>query len=159
MSAALLRRHALSIFRAALGAADPADAVTRHLKRLDLARFRDVYVLGAGKAGVSMAEAAERVLGHRIAAGFVNVKDGSIAGGRAWLLRRVELNECGHPVPDRRGTFGAECIAEIAARAGERDLVVWLVSGGASALLPFPAAPVTLEEKQAATRLLLARSE
>jgi hydroxypyruvate reductase len=76
--------------------------------------------------------------------------------GRAIRLRRIELNECGHPVPDARGTFGAERIAEIASRAGERDLVVWLVSGGASALLPFPAAPVTLEEKQAATRLLLA---
>jgi hydroxypyruvate reductase len=70
--------------------------------------------------------------------------------------RRIELNECGHPVPDARGTAGAERIAEIASRAGARDLVVWLVSGGASALLPFPAAPVTLEEKQAATRLLLA---
>jgi hydroxypyruvate reductase len=96
------------------------------------------------------------VLGRRITAGFVNVKDGSIPPGRAALTRRVELNECGHPVPDARGTFGAERIAEIAARAGERDLVVWLVSGGASALLPYPAAPVTLEEKQAATRLLLA---
>ncbi len=156
MSASLLRRHALSIFRAALAAADPADAVTRHLKRLDLAPFRNVYVLGAGKAGVSMAQAAERVLGRRIAAGFVNVKHGDGMPGRAIRLRRIEWNECGHPVPDARGTAGAERIAEIASRAGKRDLVVWLVSGGASALLPFPAAPVTLEEKQAATRLLLA---
>src|ERR1035441_4487869 len=156
MSAGLLRRHALSIFRAALAAADPSQAVTRHLKRLDLARFRDVYVLGAGKAGVSMAQAAERVLGRRIAAGFVNVKHGDGMPGRAIRLRRIELNECGHPVPDARGTFGAERIAEIASRAGKRDLVVWLVSGGASALLPFPAGPVTLEEKQAVTRLLLA---
>ena len=155
MSAGLLRRHALAIFRAALAAADPAEAVTRHLKRLDLARFRDVYVLGAGKAGVSMAQAAERVLGRRIAAGFVNVKHGDGVRARA-ALRRIELNECGHPVPDARGTLGAERIAEIATHAGERDLIVWLVSGGASALLPFPAAPVTLEEKQAATRLLLA---
>src|ERR1039458_6016177 len=111
MSAAVLRRHALSIFRAALAAADPANAVTRHLKRLDLAPFRNVYVLGAGKAGVSMAQAAERVLGRRIAAGFVNVKDGSIAGGRAARAGRIELNECGHPVPDARGTFGGGSIA------------------------------------------------
>src|ERR1035438_8038510 len=83
MSAGLQRRHALSIFRAALAAADPAEAVTRHLKRLDLARFRDVYVLGAGKAGVSMAQAAERVLGRRIAAGFVNVKHGDGVRARA----------------------------------------------------------------------------
>src|ERR1017187_10507572 len=137
MSAALLRRHALSIFRATLAAADPADPVMRHLKRLDLARFRDVYVLGAGKAGVSMAQAAERVLGRRIAAGFVIVKDGDGMRGRAIRLRRIELNECGHPVPDARGTFGAERIAESASRAGERGLVGWLVSCGRSALVPF----------------------
>jgi len=146
-----LRRDALTIFRAALKAADPGDAVARHLKRLNLARFRDIYVIGAGKAGASMAQAAERVLGRRIAAGLVNVKDGHTA-----KLRRIELNECGHPVPDERGVAGAERIAEIAALAGREDLVVCLISGGASALLPSPAPPITLAEKQAVTRLLLA---
>jgi hydroxypyruvate reductase len=97
-----------------------------------------------------MAHAAERVLGKRITAGLVNVKDGHLA-----KLRRIELNECGHPVPDARGVSGAERIARIARSAGEDDLVLCLISGGASALLPLPAAPVTLEEKQAVTRLLL----
>jgi hydroxypyruvate reductase len=66
------------------------------------------------------------------------------------------LNQCGHPVPDERGVAGAERIAQNAEAAGPGDLVICLVSGGASALLPLPAAGITLEEKQATTRLLLA---
>ncbi len=145
-----LRKHALAIFRAALEAADPAEAVAGHLARRDLTPFRDIYVVGAGKAGASMAPAAERVLGRRITAGLVNVKYGHLA-----KLRRIELNECGHPVPDARGVDGSRRIAALAARAGKEDLVVCLISGGGSALLPLPAASITLEEKQAVTRLLL----
>src|ERR1700693_4501337 len=95
-------------------------------------RFRHIYVIGAGKAGASMAQAAERVLGRRITAGLVNVKYGHTAK----VLRRIELNECGHPVRDARGEAGAERIAEIATHAQEGDLVVCLISGGASALMP-----------------------
>jgi hydroxypyruvate reductase len=151
MTTRTLRRHAFAIFRAALRAADPAAAVTRYLARRNLARFRDIYVVGAGKAGASMALAAERALGRRITAGLINVKDGHLA-----RLRRIELNECGHPVPDARGVAGAERIAGLARGAGAGDLVICLVSGGASALLPLPAEGITLEEKQAVTRLLLA---
>ena len=148
---AQLRRDARAIFKASLAAADPAGAVARQLERLDAGRYRNIYVIGAGKAGASMAQAAERVLGKRITAGLLNVKHGHVA-----KLRRIELNECGHPVPDERGVAGARRIAAIAEAAGKDDLVVCLVSGGASALMPFPADPVTLEEKQAVTKLLLA---
>src|SRR4051794_7879532 len=146
-----LRRDALAIFRASLVAADPAGAVERYLSRRSYERFRRIYVIGAGKAGAAMARAAERVLGRRITAGLINVKDGHVA-----KLRRIELHECGHPVPDERGVVGARRIAEIAAQAGAGDLVLCLISGGASALLPLPIPGITLEEKQAATRLLLA---
>jgi glycerate 2-kinase len=146
-----LRRDALAIFRAALTAANPAGAVTRYLRHRNVSGFGDIYVIGAGKAGAAMALAAERVLGRRITAGLVNVKYGHVA-----RLRRIELNECGHPVPDEAGVQGARRIAEIAASAGKDDLVICLISGGASALLPLPADPITLEEKQAVTRLLLA---
>ncbi|MGA2267086.1 MAG: glycerate kinase [Bryobacteraceae bacterium] len=151
MSHRVLRQHARAIFQAALAAAGPAAAVERHLQRRDTSRFRNIYVIGAGKAASSMAQAAERALGRRITAGLVNVKYGHVA-----KLHRIELNECGHPVPDDRGVAGAERIARIAAGAGKDDLVVCLISGGASALLPLPAEGITLEEKQATTRLLLA---
>jgi glycerate 2-kinase len=151
MSVGVLRRQALSIFRAAVTAADPAAAVRRRLERLDTSAYRNIYVVGAGKAGASMAVAAERVLGKRITGGLVNVKYGHVA-----KLRRIEWNECGHPVPDERGVAGAERIAQIAEGATRDDLVLCLISGGASALLPLPAPPLSLEEKQEVTRLLLA---
>ena len=151
MSSRTLRRHALAIFRAALEAADPARAVTRYFARRDVSSYRNIYVVGAGKAGASMAQAVERALGRRVTAGLINVKDGHVA-----KLRRIELNECGHPVPDERGVAGARRIAELARAAGSGDLVLCLISGGASALLPLPADGITLEEKQQITRLLLA---
>ncbi len=157
-----LRKQALRIFRAALDASDPANAVIRHVRlagntlivggrRYRLDSFQKVFVVGAGKAGAAMARAVERLLGSRIAAGLINVKYGHLA-----TLRRVELNECGHPVPDEAGVRGAGRIADLVRQAGPSDLVVCLFSGGASALMPAPAAPVTLEEKQATTKLLLA---
>lgn len=157
-----LRKSALAIFRAALQAADPVEAVLRHVqlngdaliagrRRYPLRAFDHVWVIGAGKASARMAAAVERVLGKRITGGLVNVKYGHTA-----KLRRIELNECGHPLPDDAGVRGAERIAEIARRAGERDLVLAVISGGASALLPLPAPPVTLGEKQSTTKLLLA---
>jgi glycerate 2-kinase len=91
------------------------------------------------------------VLGRRITAGCVAVKDGDAAKSR-----RIDLRPCGHPVPDERGVAAAERITGLCAQAGARDLVVFLLSGGASALLPEPVAPITLAEKQETTKLLLA---
>lgn len=156
-----LRRQALRIFRAAVKAAAPAEAVSRHLKlrggtlaagrhRYRLKDFANIYVIGAGKAGAQMALTVERMLGPRITAGLVNVQAGESA-----QLRRIQLNASGHPLPDRRGELGAARIAEMARLAGPGDLLVCLISGGASALLPLPAPPVTLAEKQEITRLLL----
>src|SRR5450755_4959027 len=149
---ASLSKDALRIFRAGLKAADPARAVARTfpLSLRDVAAFRNVYVLGAGKAGAAMAQPIEKLLGKRITAGLINVKYGHVK-----RLRRIELNECGHPIPDRNGEAGSRRIAEMAGKAGADDLVICLISGGASALLPLPAPPVTLEEKQETTRLML----
>lgn len=150
MSKPNLRRIAAQIFRSALQAADPAEAVHRHFKAPSAAYDR-IFVVGAGKATARMAEAVERILGKRIAGGFINIKS-----GHAGKLRRIEQNECGHPVPDEAGIRGAERIAAIAREATGSDLVICLISGGASALLPLPTPPITLAEKQATTNLLLA---
>jgi glycerate 2-kinase len=150
-AASVMRRHAQAIFQASLAAADPTGAVVGYLRgRRGLDRFRRIYVVGAGKAGASMALGVERVLGRRITRGLVNVKYGHLA-----KLRHTELHECGHPLPDREGAAGALRIAGIVREAEADSLVICLVSGGASALLPLPADPVTLEEKQAVTGLLL----
>lgn len=161
MSTAALRKDARGIFDAALRAVDPAAAIRRHVARdgnrlnigdcsCDLDRFENVYVVGAGKAGSTMAGAMEAILGDRLTGGRVNVKY-----GHSTPLRRVEVVEAGHPVPDAAGVDGAEKIVELLAPLGEEDLVFCLLSGGGSALLPLPVEGVTLEEKQAVTGLLL----
>ncbi len=97
-----------------------------------------------------MAQVVEEILGDRISAGLVVVKDGHLAPTRI-----VSIVEAGHPVPDARGERAAGGLLALATSAGERDLVLLLVSGGGSALTPAPASPVTLAEKQAVTRALL----
>jgi len=147
-----MKKHALAIFKAALAAADPTAAVVAALtRRRDLDKYQRIFVVGAGKAGGTMAKAAEKVLGKRIAAGCVNVKDGDPA-----QCKRIELRPCGHPVPDERGLAGAQRILDLCGEAGSGDLVVCLISGGASALTPLPAPPIMLAEKQETTKLLLA---
>jgi hydroxypyruvate reductase len=147
-----LRKHALAIFKAALVAANPTAAVAQALtRRRDLDRYRRILVVGAGKASGTMAAAAEKVLGKRISAGCVNVKDGERA-----RTRRIELHASGHPVPDERGMAGAQRIIDLCHEADSGDLVVCLISGGASALTPLPVPPITLAEKQETTKLLLA---
>lgn len=155
------RAAALTIFRAALKAADPYEAVMRHVRvengtliagrrRYRLDRYGDIHVVGAGKASARMAQAVERLLGKRISAGLINVKYGHTAP-----LRDIELNECGHPVPDENGVRGAKRILDIASQAGPNDLIIAIISGGASALLPYPLPPTTLEQTQRITGELL----
>jgi len=138
-----------AIWEAALAAGDVAPLVRAHL-RLDRQPAR-VFLLGSGKASGAMAAAAEEVLGDHVAGGFVVVKDGY--GAR---LRRIEIAEAGHPVPDTRGLAASARLLEVARGAGADDLILLLVSGGGSALTPAPAPPITFAEKQELTRLLLA---
>lgn len=147
-----LRAQAREIVAAALAAVDPFRSVVAALEQrsVALAQASRIFVIGAGKASARMAEAVEQVLGDRIHAGWVNTKYGHGAA-----LKRIVCHECAHPVPDEAGAEGARHIAELARDAGESDLVLCLISGGASALMPLPWPGVTLAEKQEATRLLL----
>jgi glycerate 2-kinase len=157
-----MRQHAMEIFQAALKAVDPVEAILRHVKRVDdglqIGEHRFVFkdydrilVVGAGKAGAPMARALEDLLGDHIADGVIVVKE-----GHGLPLEHIRIHEASHPVPDERGIRGAEEILSLVKGAGERDLVLCLISGGGSALLVAPAEGVTLEDKQAVTRLLLA---
>ncbi|HSL50359.1 MAG TPA: glycerate kinase [Candidatus Deferrimicrobiaceae bacterium] len=146
-----LRQAARAVFDAALQAADVHPLVQRALAGVRPAARGRVLVVGAGKASGAMAAAAESVLGDRIADGLVVVKDGYRAE-----TRRIRLLEAGHPVPDARGEAAARQIRALAESAAEDDLLLVLVSGGGSALTPAPAPPITLADKQAMTRLLLA---
>jgi len=91
---------------------------------------RNIYVIGAGKASAAMGHYVETILGNRITGGQIVVKY-----GYSCKLKRIKVTEAGHPVPDAEGFKATEEIMKIASRAEENDLVICLISGGASALL------------------------
>lgn len=157
-----MREHALQIFRAGLQAVDPVEAINRHVKlndhvlliadrRFDLKNYDRILVVGAGKAGAPMAKAIEDLLGDRIADGVIVVKD-----GHGLPLKKIKVCEASHPVPDDRGVQGTKEVLGLVEKAGKRDLVICLISGGGSALLIAPVEGISLEDKQETTRLLLA---
>ncbi len=156
-----LRGDAIKIFRQAVWAADPGRIISSHVslrknvlrvgKRVyPLSRFKRVFVAGTGKASATMAANLEKILGSRITAGRVNVKYGH---GRK--LRYIHIQEAGHPVPDENGLKGTQEIVRLLSNLTERDLVIFLISGGGSALLPSLPSGITLAEKQKVTDLLL----
>jgi len=116
----------------------------------DLSSIRGIYVIGAGKATFSIAQALDEILGSRIKKGIVIVKRGENR-----RLKHIEVIEAGHPVPDEAGLEGARKIVEIAKEAKERDLVFCVITGGASALMPLPAGNISLEDKKKVNELLL----
>jgi len=155
------REQTLAIVRAALQAADPVEALKRAVslqgdtlhvgaQSYNLAQYEHVYVLGAGKASAAMATALEEILGDRLSAGWINVKDGYTAP-----TRRITVHEAGHPLPDARGRAGSEQIVALARQAGERDLVLALLSGGGSALMTLPVEGVPLSDMEHLTHTLL----
>jgi glycerate-2-kinase len=108
---------------------------------IDLDEVEHIYVLGAGKAVQRQAEALEDLLGDRLTAGAIVVKHGE--GQR---LKRIEVTEAAHPVPDEHSVAGARTIAALADRAGERDLVFTIFSDGASSLFTLPAPGLDLDD-------------
>lgn len=120
----------------------------------DLSRYHRILVLGAGKAGASMARGLETVLGDWISEGLVAVKYGHT--GETGALRSIRLIEAGHPVPDENSLYAAHEMARLAGDADESTLCFALISGGGSSLVTLPASDeVTLEDIQTTTHLLL----
>ena len=156
-----LRTHARNVFSAALIASDPGAAVKTNLRlrgdRLhvagrdyELASVRHIFVAGCGKASAPMASAVEELLGDKIADGVIVVKY-----GHGLPLKKIRVVEAGHPIPDQAGLDGARQVVELVHKCDERDLVLFLISGGGSALLPLPAGGLSLADKQQTTEALL----
>jgi glycerate 2-kinase len=155
------RKVLLEALEAALNAANPKVIVEEQLcltgdilkicgKPINLAGFNHIFVVGGGKASGSMAEALEDILGSRISKGTINVPYGTIA-----RTRRIRLHEAGHPTPDEAGVIGTKKILNLVQSADENDLVICLISGGGSSLMPSPRKGITLAEKKEVNKLLL----
>lgn len=135
------------LFRAAVEAAEPGPAVRAHLPPPPKGH---TIVVGAGKASAQMAQALEQAW------------DGPLSGlvvtryGYAVPCERIEIVEAAHPVPDVAGYLAARRIMETVSGLGHDDLVIALISGGGSALLPQPAPGMSFEDEQAVNHLLLA---
>lgn len=136
----------MSLFEAALAAADPLKVVPPHLPAPPQGR---TVVVGAGKAAAAMAKAVEE--------DWPGPLEGLVVTryGHGLPCRRIEVVEAAHPVPDAAGRAAAGRILERVQGLSCDDLVLVLISGGGSALLTLPGPGLTLEDKQATVRALL----
>jgi glycerate 2-kinase len=161
-----MKRIVKAIFSKALSAVDPSKILKERIRiekgRLrirmeekseivfDLNTFNKIFIVGTGKASNSMAQAIEEIFEDRITKGVITTKYGHLLP-----LKKTEVFEAGHPIPDQKGYEGAKKVQSLLKESGPKDLVIFLLSGGGSALLPFPADGIELKEKQKVTQLLL----
>jgi glycerate 2-kinase len=159
---AVMRQDALSIFNSAIAAVHAEAAVKRCCSStphsfqagnapFDLTRYQNIYVIGAGKASAHMAKAMEDLMLDHIQEGLIIVKY-----GHGVPVKKIRLTEAGHPIPDENGRTAAQQILELAEKAGKDDLIICLISGGGSALMPLPVLTLTLADKQQTIQALLA---
>ncbi|MCF6159529.1 MAG: glycerate kinase [wastewater metagenome] len=157
-----LRKDALDIFHAGLHAVDPDTCMKKHIslpeKNLlqtgercyDLSQFKNIYIIGFGKASGFMALTIEKLFPERIRTGIVNVRYGYKAP-----CKIINIYEAGHPVPDHAGRKGTDEIVRLLQHTEEDDLVFCLISGGGSALFELPCDGITLKEIQDITEMFL----
>jgi glycerate 2-kinase len=161
-----MKKMARTIFTKAVSAVDPSkilkDRIRIESDRLwirtgankeevfDLKGVDKIFLVGTGKAASTMAQAIEEIFGDRISKGIITTKYGHLLP-----LKKTEIIEAGHPLPDWKGYEGAKKIQRLLQETGPNDLVIFVLSGGGSALLPFPASPIDLKEKQEVTQFLL----
>ncbi|MBX3329285.1 MAG: DUF4147 domain-containing protein [Nitrospira sp.] len=149
------------LITAGLSTADPYQALLRHVtldhhsltvggRAYDLSHLDRIIAVGAGKASARMAQAVEAALGTRLDDGLVIVKT-----GHTLATKRIAVVEAAHPIPDCAGLHATRRLLDLTQSLTPRDLLIVLLSGGASSLLPAPVAGVTLADKQRTTRLLL----
>jgi hydroxypyruvate reductase len=161
-----MKRIAKAVFFKAISAVDPSKILKDRIrierdrllikteenseKVFDLKEVDKIFLVGTGKATGAMAQAIEEIFEDRITRGIITTKY-----GHRLPLKKTQIIEAGHPLPDRKGYEGARKIQRLLQGSGPKDLVIFLLSGGGSALLPFPADPIDLKEKQEVTQFLL----
>src|ERR1700730_14893092 len=136
----------MSLFRAAVQTADPMRIVPAHLPAVPRGR---TLVIGAGKASAQMARAVESSWKHALQ-GLVVTRYGYKVP-----TEQIEIVEAAHPVPDQAGHDAAVRMLRLVRGLSPDDLVLCLISGGGSSLLPLPVAGLTLSDKQQGNRALL----
>ncbi|MEX0829294.1 MAG: glycerate kinase [Nitrospirales bacterium] len=150
-----------ALLQGSLKASDPRQAMEQLIvrkgsylsvneMRFDLSQYQRIVCVGAGKASAHMAQTLERILGGYLEGGMVIVKD-----GYRTHTHTVQIVEASHPLPDTRGVRATKQILNFVRALTKKDLLIVLLSGGASSLLCAPAPGLTLNDKRRTTNLLL----
>lgn len=151
----------LQSFEFALNAVDPKKIIASKISMknsnlhingcsFNLKKIKNIYVIGGGKASGSMAEALEKILRKRIKEGVVNVPYDS-----RHKTEIIELHEANHPIPDEAGVRGTRYMLQIVEQAKVDDLIICLISGGGSSLMPLPRKGISIVDKRRITNSLL----
>lgn len=150
------REILIKLINSAIESVEPSSAMRKWAKiekeKLRIEGYEKVVVVGGGKAGAAMAITLEQMLGERLTEGIVNIPKGTMP---EISPRKIKLVGAGHPIPDESGMEGTRRMVELVSGLGQRDLVICLISGGGSALMPLPAEGITLSQLQEVTLLLL----
>ncbi|MFX0027955.1 MAG: glycerate kinase [Candidatus Hermodarchaeota archaeon] len=164
-----LRKIALETLERAIDAVKPQNLINSSIRiqnniltiqndDYDLNNFRRLYIIGGGKATAEMALSLEKILTKKKNVeydGFVNIPKDSI---NPEMLKKsiIKFNYASHPIPDQSGFDGAKEMLKIIKESKREDLIIFLLSGGGSALLPLPKKGISLEDLQKLNSLLLA---
>jgi hydroxypyruvate reductase/glycerate 2-kinase len=149
---AKMRNDAYSIFSEAIAAVDPAACIYRSVskkdneliingEKYDLSRYDNIYAIAFGKAAISMSKAIEDVLGDSLSSGLAVTKHGF-----GDCLSKMEVFESNHPVPDDSSVKAGQMVHDLLEKTEASDLVIFLISGGGSALLTYPRKGITISD-------------
>ena len=155
------RDNVIKIFNAAVASVQPQHLMPAHLfindgllhiidQTFPVSNLPSIYVIGAGKASAAMALATEQVIANFITSGLVVTKY-----NHALSLQKIRCMEAAHPVPDERGVRGTQAAIELLQQAKENDIIICLISGGASALWADVPEGASLEDVQDTFQSLL----
>jgi len=147
-----LRSDASEIYQSALSAVDSSSCIFNAVSRknnvllidgrtYDLSSYENINLIAFGKAAVPMAQAIDSILADHISDGIVITKYGF--GG---TLNNVDVLEAGHPLPDENGVIAGIKVRDMLEKSGKNDLVVFLISGGGSALLTLPRKDISVSD-------------
>ncbi len=150
------REILIKLVSSVIKSVEPSSAIRKWAKaegeKLRIEDYEKVVVVSGGKACAAMAIALEQFLGERLTEGIVNIPQGTMPKTPP---QKVKFIEASHPIPDELGMEGSRRMLDLVGGLGQRDLVICLISGGGSALMPLPVEGVTLSQLQEVTLLLL----
>ncbi len=164
-----LRKVGLEALEVAIKAVEPSKLIQNSVKaidgklniqndKFDLNKFSNIFLIGGGKASAQMSLALEKILNKQPkikCEGFINIPEGQKIRNYS-PSSKIRMNRASHPIPNENGLTGTKEMVKIVENATKNDLIICLISGGGSALLPLPKQGITLEDLQKVNSLLLA---